>query len=634
MPQVSGISRFNRSSAFCTRRAGLLITVAAGITIWLARFPVAPLILGLILLTATTAVAWRPILLWVLIPAFLPFPDLAPWSGREYFDEFDALLALLSMAAWWRGPGSPPAQPDKLLRFVLAMAAASLFIGIARALHPWPDAEAAQQIALLSPFNALRISRGAAWAGFLYILLRRHQTAGWDVSRAFGSGMMIGLLSSIMVILAERSSFTNLLDFSDAYRVAGPFSAMHTGGAYVECFLVCALPFLLAWIIRQSGLLRPAIGITVAIAAVYAVAVTFSRGGLAALAFGLVLTPLLALAQRIGRGPRARLGLTVLTLALAAAWPVLTGSFAQIRFAAAGGDLLGRERHWSKTLAMISPDLPSQLLGMGVGQFPSVKFINSSTAERTATLQLASEGGQNFVRLGVGQALYIEQFVAVQPGQTYQVRLRLRAQAEGAKLGVSICEKWIVASVNCVSETFDVAPGQGEWLTLARPINSGVVGIHRGLFDRPVKLIFQLLGSVPVDLAVIEMLASDNTSILRNGNFSQGLDFWFFTSDQHLAWHAKSMPLALYFDLGVLGLLATASLISLGLVRAARSAIEGTIDAAPVFAALLGFVGVGMFDTLLDTPRFVMLFVLLCCLAATTRRRPDQNAPRRVDHSA
>lgn len=634
MHQVSGISRFNASNAFAALQAGLLIAFGAGITIWLAKFPVAPLILGLILLAATIAVAWRPILLWVFIPALLPFPDLAPWSGREYFDEFDALLALLSMAAWWRGPGAPPAQPDKLLRLVLAVAAVSLFIGIARALHPWPDAEATKQIALLSPFNALRISRGAAWAGFLYILLRRHQAVGLNVSRAFGSGMMIGLLSTIMAILAERSSFTNWFDFTDGYRVAGPFSAMHTGGAYVECFLVCALPFLLAWIMRQSGLLRPAIGITLAIAAVYAVAVTFSRGGLAALAFSLVLTPLLTLAQRIGRGPRAMLGLMVLTLALGAAWPVLTGPFAQMRFAAAGDDLRGRERHWSKTLAMISPGLPSQLLGMGVGQFPSVKFINSTAAERTATLQLVNEVGQNFVRLGGGQALYIEQFVAVQPGQTYNLRLRLRAQAVGAKLGVSICEKWIVASANCASETFDVAPGQGDWLTLARPINSGVVGTHRRLFDRPVKLIFQMIGAVPVDLAEIEMVAFDNTSMLRNGNFAQGLDFWFFTSDQHLAWHAKSMPLALYFDLGALGLLASASLISLGLIRAARSAIDGTIDAAPIFAALVGFVGVGMVDTLLDTPRFVMLFVLLCCLAVTTRHRPDPKSPRRVDHSA
>lgn len=618
MTQISGTARFNDLDS--TWRGGLLIAVGAGIAVWLTNFPVAPLILGMIFMAATAAVALRPILLWLFVPAALPLLDLAPWSGRQYFDEFDALLTLLITAAWWRAPARPPDLPDKLLKFVLSVAAASLLIAIARALLPWPSADAATGIALLSPFNALRVSRGAAWAGLLYILMRHHLAAGGNVSRVFGLGMIAGLLGTILVILAERGSFTSWLDFSDGYRVAGPFSAMQTGGAYVECFLVCALPFLLAWIMRQSGLLRLAIGMVVAMAAVYAVAVTFSRGGLAALAFGLVLTPLLSLAQRIGRGPRAALGLTVITLALVAAWPVLTGPFAQARFAEVGNDLLGRERHWSKTMAMISPDLPSQMFGMGVGQFPSVKFMTSSLAERTAALQLRQDAGQTFVRLGSGQALYIEQFVATQPGQTYLLRLRLRAQVLGAKLGVSLCEKWIVASASCVSETFEVLPGHGEWLTLTRPIKSGVIGMRSGLFDRPVKLVFHLLGSVPVDLLGIEMRDASDTPMLRNVDFSQGLDHWFFTSDQHLAWHAKSMPLALYFDLGAFGLLATGGLVLLALVRAARSAIAGNIDAAPAFAALAGFMGVGMVDTLLDTSRFVMLFVLLvmlCCLAAT-----------------
>ena len=631
MTQLSGILQSGNLNAIKVLRAGLLIAVGAGVAIWLARFPVWPLMLALILSAATAAVAWRPVLLWAIVPAAMPLLDLAPWSGRQYFDEFDALLTLLTATAWWRSFTLPSSRPDKLLKFVLSVAAVSLLIGIARALHPWPGTAAATQIALLSPFNALRIARGAAWAGLLYLLMRRHLAAGWNVSRAFGHGLMAGLLGAILVILIERASFTNWLNFIDGYRVAGPFSAMHTGGAYVECFLVCALPFLLAWTMRQSGLLRPAFGIVVAVAAVYAVAVTFSRGGLAALALGLILTPLLVLAQRIRRWPRAVLGLTVITLALAAAWPVLTGPFAQLRFAAIGGDLVGRERHWSKTLAMLSPDLASQWFGMGVGQFPSIKFMHSSAGERTATLQMAEEAGQNHVRLGSGQALYIEQFVSVQAGQSYHLHLRLRAQAEGAKLGVSLCEKWLVASASCVNESFQVAPGHGEWLTLNRTINSGVVGRHRTVFDRPVKLVFHLSGAVPLDLSEIAMTDTNDTPMLRNGNFAHGLDNWFFTSDQHLEWHAKSMPLALYFDLGAFGLLVVGSLILLALMRSARSAIAGDIDAAPVLAALVGFIGIGMIDTLLDTPRFVMLFVLLCCLASTTQQRPSLNVDRRLD---
>ena len=40
--------------------------------------------------------------------------------------------------------------------------------------------------------------------------------------------------------------FAAVCTLAERYRVAGPFATMNVGGAYVEAFLVVAMPFLLA----------------------------------------------------------------------------------------------------------------------------------------------------------------------------------------------------------------------------------------------------------------------------------------------------------------------------------------------------------------------------------------------------
>ena len=104
---------------------------------------------------------------------------------------------------------------------------------------------------------------------------------------------------------------------------------------------------------------------------------------------------------------------------------------------------------------------------------------------------------------------------------------------------------------------------------------------------------------------------------MKNGQFKQGLDHWYFSSDDHLAWHTKSLPLAVLFDQGQLGLASMGALLWLALARAGRSAWLGSRQAVPWLLALAGcFTVVGLVDTLIDAPRFLMLWMLLCCCSA------------------
>ena len=76
--------------------AGVLAAVVAD-------YPLGPHWLGAALLLVC-AVLWRWPHSWLLlVPAALPVLDLAPWTGRFFLDEFDALLAATLLMQAWRG---------------------------------------------------------------------------------------------------------------------------------------------------------------------------------------------------------------------------------------------------------------------------------------------------------------------------------------------------------------------------------------------------------------------------------------------------------------------------------------------------------------------------------------------------
>ncbi len=585
----------------------------------------------LLLALATAAlVAWRPHCLFTLLAALLPL-DLAPWSGRLLIDEYDAVLAAGLVVASWRSRGVTP-LPDRPASLLLLALLALYALGAARPLWPWvglaPDAFANP----LEPLNGLRIAKAAFWAALAWGVARRQQAAGVDVVAAWGRGMVLGLLGTVVFIVGERWAFSSLLDVRDGYRVAGPFAAMHTGGAYVEAWLVAALPFLLVflWSPRRW---RWLLGAALLLASVYALMVTFSRGGYAALLAVLLLMGGFKLRQSRARGQHPRWPAAVLAgvvlggLVLAVALPILGGQFARSRLATVDADLQIREQHWQQVVQLAEDAGGSIWWGLGVGRLPALALLHGVPDMRSGSFSLVDDAGQRALRLGTGGALYIDQQVAAQPATHYRVHLRLRGLGPGAALTVALCEKWLIASATCSAVTA-TPDSVGRWQSLELALDSAAVGAASPL--RPLKLSLSLAGSAAVDVAALQLLDEAGQPLLRNGDFQAGLDGWFFTADNHLAWHAKSMPLGLLFDLGLPGLLLTGALLALAWTRALPAAWQGQPGAAALAVALLAFSIVGSIDTLLDTPRFLMLWLLLCLFAAGTGRGSGSTSALRL----
>ncbi len=586
-------------------------------------FPVFPVLLSLLLLVCAGAVWARPVAAFVIIPAALPVLDLAPWSGRFFLDEFDLLLLVVLAVGFARTPVVAPARrrPDHLLWLLIFLLFVSLTVSTVRGLLPleWPDANAFNNY--YSPYNALRIVKGAFWALAVLVLARRVATTGVAVRQQFAWGMVIGLALTVAVILWERVAFSGLWNFSDGYRVTGPFSAIHTGGAYIECFLAAASAYLIALLLERRNLLVRLAGVALLLATTYALMVTFSRNGYAALAVAVLLA---AFASLRGGTSLLRSGLALVVLAgamVAVAVPILQGEFAQARMALIKKDLGIRAAHWKDALEIRDADWATKVWGMGLGRFPETSFWRSIYNPRSGTYRLLQEGGNHYLRLTAGDSVYLEQIVPVEPSTDYVLKLDVRPSKPNANLSVPICEKWMLTSYNCVWLTISLGKEAGAWRRIERHFNTKQLLVSPWYSQRTVKLSFYYdIPASTIDIDNVHLQTPAGQDLLRNGDFSRGLDRWLFSTDGHLQWHTKSLVFGVLFDQGWFGLLALGALTILAMARATRRMLSGEVAAGVSLAALSSFMVVGVFDTLLDAPRY--LFLLLALLFACAYR-PD-----------
>ncbi len=601
---------------------GLVVCLVA-VSAWVAAFPALRLLVAAVIVASCVAVWVQPRLVFAVIPAALPVFDLAPWSGRFFLDEFDALVVATLAVAWVRAPAlakrprSAAVRPDFLLLAITSLLALSFAISTVRGLMPfaWPDANAFNNY--FSSYNALRIAKGAVWAGLIWRLSRRFFAAGADVRRPFSGGLVAGLVFTVGWIVWERVAFPGLLNFNE-YRVTGPFSATHTGGAYVDCFLAAAIAFLLVLMVeRRHWAVRLAGGLLV-LASTYALAVTYSRGGYLAFA---VAVAVVLLALLFGSAKKLRTALVMAGLAasmLVVAWPVYKSDFMQSRLASVAADFDFRKAHWRDALAIRDPDLMTTLFGMGLGRFPDTKFWRSALHPKIATYQLISEkqGGKDntFLRLDAGEAIGVEQWVAIEPGQNYRLKFDVRPSHANTKVSVPICEKWLLTSARCVEPGVDLGALKGSWRSVEVQVDTKALAPAARPLGRPIKLaLTHAVAQSTIDVDNLRLLGPDGKDLLSNGDFSRGLDHWFFSisGTLHAHWRTHNLFVGVLFDQGWLGLVATLALLAVAAIKGAKAAGRGDLLAAGALAALCGFVAGAMLDTQIDAPRFVLLLLLL-----------------------
>ncbi|HLL18916.1 MAG TPA: VanZ family protein [Rubrivivax sp.] len=580
-------------------------------------------------LLACAALTWRwPVLALALLPAALPVLDLAPWSGRFFWDEFDILCTVCLAVAWQRSRPSLPTRQPRWVRLSFAALALSLAASSVRALWPWPGFDDNSFNSYLSAFNALRIVKGAVWAALFITLWRRLHRHGDTRGRVFSGGVLAGLAITALAVVLERAAFVGVADFAADYRVTGLISAMHKGGAYIECWLAVASAFAVTWIVQPRAAWQRGAGTVLLVGCGYAMAVTYSRTGYAALAVSLVVT---IVCTALGRRARQRsqqlpvwTGVVVVAVTAAIMWPVLSGTYARQRLAASAQDLTARKAHWDDGLRLRDGSLATTLVGLGVGRYPHAHLWRSAEPVRAATYGLQRDQQGPYLRLGTGATLYIEQIVPRTATAPLTLSLRLRSPSTAGSLPslrVTLCEKWTLSSRNCVAATASVAAtaAPGAWQT------ASVVLDHAGLTATgwprpPLKLSLLTPEQAAVDVADVRLTSAEGALLLHNGDFAAGLDRWFFAADNPTPWQLDSLALTVLVEQGWLGLLAWIAVLGGALATAVRLAWQGRAEVPAAPAALLGFVACGALNTLIDAPRFLWLLLVLAWLCTRSSR--------------
>jgi len=360
-------------------------------------------------------------------------------------------------------------------------------------------------------------------------------------------------------------------------------------------------------------------------------------GGSAALRDCVIVTALVvafALASRLAPRPlwpteRRRQLATLGAVAVVAGSVVvfIAGAYMGGRISSVGSDLGGRISHWQEGVGRLR-GTHDWLLGKGLGRFPATSLFEAPESEFPGTFHLARRDGETFLALsgprikylGFGEAFRLSQRVELQPGARYRVHIDVRA-ANDATLHVEICEKQLLYHAQCAIAQVPVKGSLEGWQR--RDIELDASGFSKGslLVSRPVFFAVAVANAGgSIEIRRIRMIGPGGIDTIENGDFADRTARWFSSSDKwHLPFHIKNLALNVLFEQGVVGLALFTLLVGGALLRVVVGRARNHPDAPFIAASLVGFLGVGAFDTLLDMPRVAFMFFFVVMLALVVR---------------
>lgn len=594
------------------------------ITLWFVMdFPVLRLPIAAAFALYAICLWRRPVLWLVAVPALLPVFDLAPWSGRFFFDEFDALVLLTAGVLALRENGTEPLPPvSRGLRLVLALLGVSYLLSTLIQLWPPPPITPNSFASYNSPYNSLRVGKGFVWALLLFNPLRRAIAQDSDATFKLSIGILTGLFGVGAAAVYERMVFTGLLAWNSSYRISSTFSSMHTGDGPIDVWLAVSIPLLGVLLLNRRWLALLPVTAGMVLLSLYTLMATASRGPLIAVVIAIGAGFLGLLASRPGWRRAAIIsaaGASVFVLILIIGAPMLSQTFMGKRFETMGEDAAYRYNHWRTALNMRDDTLTANLIGMGTGSFPAMHEAKTTAAggPRSSFYSFIKDGDDGYIRLWSGQMHYMGQAMSVNENTSYQLSARVRTSEPKAALTVAICEVWVLTSHTCYHTRFNLQTTDADWQTYRGTIRTNQIGYGRSMgltLPRPTRLSY-VVHDAPlhgVDIDAISLIDEKGTELLSNGEFDRFSDHWFWISDAHMEMHTKNLAVGLLIDQGWLGLLAVGALLALTLAALARQIAPGDRLAAVLLASLTGFLVTGMTVSTFDQPRLVLMFYLLC----------------------
>lgn len=298
---------------------------------------------------------------------------------------------------------------------------------------------------------------------------------------------------------------------------------------------------------------------------------------------------------------------------------MLGGAYIGERFSTTDQDLHGRYEHWQKSIAILNS--PSDFLfGKGLGRFPQNYFFSAPDNTFPGSYHTGIEGENRYLSLSggnysitFGDMLRITQRIDRGASGPFNLQMRIRAKTDVA-VHVEICDRHLLYPENCITQLLEIKAAPQTWQVFDLKMNGNFVGTAKTFRTFAVGLLTQR-GAADFDDIVLSTTDSGN-NLLSNGDFSQGNERWFMTSDRnHLPWHAKNLMVNVLFDQGLIGLSLFTLLSLIAFWRSSFGRMKQHPLAPYLASSILGFWVVGLFDSLIDAPRVAFIYYLICLYA-------------------
>ena len=319
------------------------------------------------------------------------------------------------------------------------------------------------------------------------------------------------------------------------------------------------------------------------------------------------------------------------------------GAYITNRFSTAGSDFDGRISHWKQALTML-PTTGDYIFGKGLGRYPANYYLSSLNGTRTGTSRITVDNGNSSLFLSganrpmsSGDILRISQRLPVDSQGPFEADFRVNAKTD-VTVYMEVCEKQLLYPGSCAVGQIAIKASKEGWKTAHLRLEGPLLGQSPWL--APAFKVFSIgienqRGITEIDDLVLS--SRNGANLLKNGTFAGDMKHWFTTSDRdHLPWHAKNLLVNLLFDQGIVGVTTFLLMIVSVLWRLLPGNARDKELAPYLNAAMIGFLIVGVFDSLTDVPRlaFMVYFLILYGLSygsAERHHRPKSSADRQLN---
>jgi hypothetical protein len=579
--------------------------------------------------------AWAPILV---------LTSLYPLTGELLFTEQDiGLCGLLGGRLLGIGKAQPLFSSIGMLWYLAAL------VWLVAGIHGWaslPNALPGDQLGLYTTrLNALYQSKSLFYAiGLVPLLIGAFKVpSAADMEscwRAVTFGFELSAVGVCVAVIAERFVTIGLWDWDRELRAAGPCMTMHIGDQHIDAFWAIALPFLLQF--RQGSKFASSLQCLLLIGVAYAIFATMSRATIAAtfvMAAVIVVAKVTYFKPVVERRQRGMflgsvfkqvsaglVGLVMLVSISLVLW--YAGDAVPKRFASTTEGLATRVQHWSTVCQMIGSTNAKLWVGSGLGTYP-LEF-RRKVGRPEQPIGLVKSADMTGVRLVAGEAIFAAQLVSPKAPLPWEIDLTLRRSSPDCEINVMVCHQVLLQSNECViAKRLSTQPGangaeQVSYALSELPDNVLPREENQGRLWSPTALSFFASGRSAEWIEVFDWKVVDagGNAILKNPDFRDGSQYWFFVSDDHLIWRAKNSFLHLGVETGLIGIvlfvLLGASLLFKCFAAAFR---QRQWVAFVVTLSILGFMPIGMFGTLIDTPWISLLLLMQLAIAQGISQR-------------